>query len=46
MQANVPWVELIDLIDLIEPKYPKTGSKGIFPPYPMKTMMRIHLMQQ
>jgi len=34
------------LIDLIEPFYPKTGSKGGRPPYPLATMLRIHLMQQ
>jgi len=34
------------LIDLIEPHYPKTGSKGGRPPYPLATMLRIHLMQQ
>ena len=39
----MPWKELIDLI---EPCYPKTGSKGGRPPYPLETMLRIHLMQQ
>ena len=34
------------LIDLIEPFYPKTGFKGGRPPYPLATMLRIHLMQQ
>ncbi len=34
------------MIDLIEPFYPKTGSKGGRPPYPLATMLRIHLMQQ
>jgi IS5 family transposase len=43
MQAVVPWMALIDLI---EPYYPKTGSKGGRPPYPLETMLRIHLMQQ
>jgi transposase, IS5 family len=43
MQAVVPWKALIDLI---EPYYPKTGSKGGRPPYPLETMLRIHLMQQ
>jgi IS5 family transposase len=43
MQAVVPWKALIDLI---EPVYPKTGSKGGRPPYPLETMLRIHLMQQ
>ena len=39
----MPWKALIDLI---EPSYPKTGSKGGRPPYPLETMLRIHLMQQ
>jgi hypothetical protein len=43
MQAVVPWKALIDLI---EPYYPKTGSKGGRSPYPLETMLRIHLMQQ
>jgi IS5 family transposase len=43
MEAVVPWKPLIDLI---EPYYPKTGSKGGRPPYPLETMLRIHLMQQ
>jgi len=43
MEAVVPWKALIDLI---EPYYPKTGSKGGRPPYPLETMLRIHLMQQ
>jgi transposase len=34
------------LIDLIEPQYPKTISKGGRPPYPLSTMLRIHLLQQ
>ena len=34
------------LIELIEQFYPKTGSKGGRPPYPLATMLRIHLMQQ
>ncbi|AFY27341.1 IS5 family transposase [Cyanobium gracile] len=34
------------LIDLIKPYYPKTSSKGGRPPYPLATMLRIHLMQQ
>jgi IS5 family transposase len=34
------------VIDLIEPHFPKTGSKGGRPPYPLATMLRIHLMQQ
>ena len=43
MEAVVPWKALIDLI---EPSYPKTGSKGGRPPYPLETMLRIQLMQQ
>jgi transposase, IS5 family len=40
MDAVVPWGALIELI---EPYYPKTGSKGARPPYPVATMLRIHL---
>jgi IS5 family transposase len=43
MQAVVPWKALIDLI---EPYYPKTGTKAGRPPYPLESMLRIHLMQQ
>jgi IS5 family transposase len=43
MEQVVPWQALIALI---EPHYPKTGSKGGRPPYPLATMLRIHLMQQ
>ena len=43
MEAVVPWQALIDLIKSC---YPKTGSKGGRPPYPLETMLRIHLMQQ
>lgn len=43
MEAVVPWSALIDLI---EPTYPKTSSKGGRPPYPLETMLRIHLLQQ
>ena len=42
MEAVVPWSALIDLI---EPTYPKTSSKGGCPPYPLETMLRIHLLQ-
>ena len=42
MEQVVPWQPLIDLI---EPFYPKTGSKGGRPPFPLETMLRIHLMQ-
>lgn len=43
MDQVVPWQALIVLI---EPYYPKTGNKGGRPPYPLATMLRIHLMQQ
>ena len=43
MEAVVPWK---GLIDLIEPHYPRTSSKGGRPPYPLETMLRIHLLQQ
>jgi IS5 family transposase len=43
MEAVVPWTALIDLI---KPHYPKAGSKGGRPAYPLETMLRIHLMQQ
>jgi IS5 family transposase len=41
MDQVVPWDELLSLI---EPVYPKAG-KGRHP-YPIKTMLRIHFMQQ
>ena len=43
MEAVVPWRALIELI---EPHYPKTSKKGGRPPYPLSTMLRIHLLQQ
>jgi IS5 family transposase len=43
MEAVVPWHELIALI---EPHYPKANKKGGRPPYPLATMLRIHLLQQ
>jgi transposase, IS5 family len=43
MEKVVPWKALIDQI---EPHYPKTSSKGGRPPYPLATMLRIHLLQQ
>jgi IS5 family transposase len=43
MEAVVPWQALIELI---EPHYPKTSKKGGRPPYPLTTMLRIHLLQQ
>jgi IS5 family transposase len=43
MEAVVPWQALIDLI---EPHYPKASKKGGRPPYPLATMLRIHLRQQ
>jgi len=39
----VPWQALIDLI---EPHYPKASKKGGRPPYPLATMLRVHLLQQ
>ena len=38
----VPWQALIDLI---EPHYPKASKKGGRPPYPLATMLRVHLLQ-
>lgn len=43
MEQVVPWKALLALI---EPHYPKTSSKGGRPPYPLATMLRIHLLQQ
>ena len=43
MEVVVPWKVLIDLI---EPHYPKPSRKGGRPPYPLETMLRIHLLQQ
>jgi transposase, IS5 family len=43
MEAVVPWQALLDLIDR---HYPKTSKKGGRPPYPLATMLRIHLLQQ
>jgi IS5 family transposase len=43
MEEVVPWKELLDLI---EPHYPKTSSKSGRPPYPLETMLRIHLLRQ
>ena len=43
MEAVVPWKALLELI---EPYYPKTSPKGGRPPYPLATMLRIHLLQQ
>ncbi len=43
MDQVVPWQALIELID---PYYPRTSNKGGRPPYPLATMLRIHLMQQ
>ena len=43
MEIVVPWQALVELI---EPHYPKTGSKDGRPPYPLATMLRIHLLQQ
>jgi IS5 family transposase len=43
MEAEEPWQALIDLI---EPHNPKASKKGWRPPYPLTTMLRIHLLQQ
>lgn len=43
MEAVVPWQALTALI---EPYYPKASKKGGRPPYPLATMLRIHLLQQ
>jgi IS5 family transposase len=43
MEAVVPWKALIDLI---EPYYSKTSSKGGRHPYPIETMLRVHLLLQ
>jgi len=43
MEVVVQWNALIDLI---EPHYPKTSKKAGRPPYPLATMLRIHLLQQ
>jgi IS5 family transposase len=43
MEKVLPWKALLDLI---EPDYHKTSSKGGRPPYPLQTMLRIHLLQQ
>ena len=41
--AALPWQALIDLI---EPHHPKASKKVGRPPYPLATMLRIHLLQQ
>jgi IS5 family transposase len=43
MEVVVPWQELIALI---EPHDPKASKKGGRPPYPLVTLLRIHLLQQ
>jgi IS5 family transposase len=43
MEKVVPWKALLDLI---KPHDPKTSSQGGRPPYPLQTMLRIHLLQQ
>jgi len=43
MEVVVRWEALLNLI---ETYYPKTRSKGGRPPYPLETMLRIHLLQQ
>jgi IS5 family transposase len=43
MEAVMPWQALIALIEPHDPKAIKNGSR---PPYPLATMIRIHLLQQ
>jgi IS5 family transposase len=43
MEAVLPWQALINLI---EPHYPKACNKGGRPPYPLATMLRVHLLHQ
>ena len=43
MDMVVPWQALIELI---APLYTKTSKKGVRPPYPLATMLRIHLLQR
>jgi IS5 family transposase len=43
IEAVVPWQ---GLIDLIEPHHPKASKKGFQTPYPLATMLRIHLLQR
>jgi len=43
MDVVVPWQALIELI---KPHYPKANKKGGRPPYPLATMLRVHLLQQ
>jgi len=40
------WFSRVSLTALIEPHYPKASKKGGRPPYPLATMLRIHLLQQ
>ena len=35
-----------ELVDLIEPQFHRTSSKDGRPPYPLETILRIHLLQQ
>jgi IS5 family transposase len=41
-----PGSALAALINLIELHYPRSSKRGGRPPYPLATMLRIHLMQQ
>jgi hypothetical protein len=43
MEVVVPWQVLIDLI---QPRYPETSRKTSRPPYPLSTMLRIHLLKR
>jgi len=40
MEQVIPWTILLNLI---EPFYPKAGNSR--PPYPLKVMLKVHLMQ-
>jgi IS5 family transposase len=42
MEVVLPWQVLIALI---EPHYPKASKKGGRPPYPLATMLGIHLLR-
>jgi IS5 family transposase len=43
MNQVVPWKPLLDLIETV---YLKVSSKGGRPPYPLATMLRIHMVRQ
>jgi IS5 family transposase len=43
MVATVPWA---DFLALIRPVYHQPSAKGGRPPFPLKVILRIHLLQQ